>query len=183
MIAPVVEGHGEVQALPVLLRRLGQHLGAGHIRVAKPYRMPKTQLLRAGQLEGAVDLQSRQVRARGGVLVVVDADDDCPAWLGPALLGRARSARPDKRVSVVLANRELEAWFLADRPDRDRPEDPEAVRGAKELVRQRRGRYRPTANQAGLVAGMDLGRARRWAPSFDKLCREVAGLLGQEDSR
>lgn len=182
VIAPVVEGHGDVEALPVLLRRLGPHLGAGHLQVPRPYRMPRTQLVRAGRLEVAVWLQADLVPARGGVLVVVDADDDCPATLGPELLHRAQGARPDKRIGLVLAKRELEAWFLAGLPDQDRPDDPENVRGAKERLKQLRGRYRPTANQAGLAATFDLDRARRHAPSFDKLCRELIGLIGAEEA-
>jgi hypothetical protein len=77
----------------------------------------------------------------GGILVLLDADDDCPAELAPALLNRARSARPDRRVSVVLAKREFEAWFLASAQslagrfsspaDMEAPDDPEGVRGAK----------------------------------------------------
>ncbi|MGN9894906.1 hypothetical protein [Micromonospora sp. L31] len=43
----------------------------------------------------------------------LDADDHCPADLGPRLLHRAQAARPDVKVCVVLANREFEAWFLA----------------------------------------------------------------------
>jgi hypothetical protein len=46
-------------------------------------------------------------------LVLLDADDDCPAELGPKIQDRARQVVPHRSVSVVLANREYEAWFLA----------------------------------------------------------------------
>ena len=65
-----------------------------------------------GGIEREVESNS-WVGPSGGILVLLDADDDCPAELAPTLLNRARSARPDCRVSVVLANREFEAWFLA----------------------------------------------------------------------
>lgn len=166
----------------MLLRRLRKHLGTGPVQVAAPYRMPKTQLLTAGQLEVAVRVQGAKVPARGGVLVVIDADDDCPATLGPELLQRAQGARPDKRIGVVVAKCELEAWFLAALPDQDRPVDPEAVLGAKEWLAARTGPYKPTANQAERAATFDLELARRHAPSFDKLCRELTRLVGEEAS-
>ena len=46
-------------------------------------------------------------------MVLLDADDDCPAQLGPQILERARRVVPHRSVSVVLANREYEGWFLA----------------------------------------------------------------------
>lgn len=180
MIAPVVEGHGEILAVPELVRRLGWHLSGGYVEVAPPYRMSKNRMLMPGQLETTVDTQADFVPGRGGVLVLLDADDDCPKSLGPELLARARAARTDKRVGVVVANREFEAWFLAGLPDEDRPADPESIRGAKERLAQVRGVYRPTAHQARWAATFDLELARRHAPSFDKLCRELEMLLATE---
>lgn len=49
----------------------------------------------------------------GRILVLLDADKDCPAVLGPDLLERARRARGDRMVRVVLAGAKYEAWFLA----------------------------------------------------------------------
>ncbi|WP_369407196.1 DUF4276 family protein [Microtetraspora malaysiensis] len=123
-------------------------------------------------------------------MLLIDSDDDCPATLGPALLDRARHARADKEISVVLAHREFEAWFLAAasslsgrrgladplRP----PQDPEAIRGAKEWLSARKTdgtRYKPTVDQAPLADAFDLGQARKNAPSFDKFCRDVERLL------
>ena len=121
---------------------------------------------------------------------MLDADDDCPADLGPALLMRAQEARPDVRVSVVLPNKEFETWFLAGASslagnfgfpgDLTPPDNPESIRGAKEwLTRQRpRGQpYKPTVDQAPLASAFDLKQAREGAPSFDKFCREVEFLL------
>ena len=111
--------------------------------------------------------------------MLLDADDDCPARLGPHLHQRAVNARPDVPVPVVLANREYEAWFLAAASSLAGlrhfpsmmvgPQDPEAIRGAKEwLTRQRPGLpYKETADQVALSALIDLAEARRNAPSFD----------------
>lgn len=71
----------------------------------------------------------------------MEAANDCPKEPGPAIFRRARAARSDRRIGVVLAKCEYEAWFLgatesiAGRRGVDSrvrpPEDPEAIRDAK----------------------------------------------------
>ena len=190
-IASVVEGHGEVPGLPKLLYRIAHQFSIWDLRVPLPFRIPRGSLVGPGGIERAVDAQARRVDAAGGVLVLLDADDDCPADLGPSLLARARSARSDKLVSVVLPKREFEAWFLAAAAslggqcglpeDLVAPEDPEAIRDAKGwLTRQRIDGvpYKPTVDQATLGSAFDIEQARKAAPSFDKFCREIEKLLG-----
>ena len=46
-------------------------------------------------------------------LVLIDSDDNCPKHFAPELVNRAKRTRPDLLVSIVLARREYEAWFLA----------------------------------------------------------------------
>ncbi len=127
----------------------------------------------------------------GGVLVLLDADDDCPVTLGPDLLARARRACPDIPVAVVLPSREYESWFLAaadslagvrDFPaSMTAPDEPDSTpRDAKGWLTHQRGKHRPyspTADQALLTNAMDIALARANSPSFDKLCRDVRHLL------
>jgi hypothetical protein len=138
-------------------------------------------------LEKAIEAVARKVEGNGGILVILDADDDCPAELAPKLLARAQSARGDLPSAVVLASKEFECWFLAAaqslRGRRGLPEDlespnqPEEIRGAKEWLSKRaRTGYSPTVDQASLAGVFDFGLARR-APSFDKCYREVMRLL------
>ncbi len=47
------------------------------------------------------------------LLLLLDAEEDCPAKLAPRLLERARAARCDADVACVLAKRQLENWFKA----------------------------------------------------------------------
>lgn len=115
-IASVVEGEGEVRALPKLLHRIAAELEVSLLTSKPPMRIPKTKLTAPQGIERAVNAKATEVSGdSGGVLVLLDADNDCPARLGPALLERAQSARPDKRVAVVLANRGPEA-SLTRRP-------------------------------------------------------------------
>jgi hypothetical protein len=109
-IASIVEGDGEVRALPKLLHRIAAELGVGGLMTPTPMRVPRGKLTCPGGIERAVAALAIRVIGAGGVLVVLDADDDCPAELGPQLLLRARKARPDQRIAVVLANHEFEAW-------------------------------------------------------------------------
>jgi hypothetical protein len=188
-IASVVEGEGEVRALPKLLYRLAGQVPAIDLRVPQPMRVPRGRLLMAGGIERAVSATALRVEAAGGVLVLLDADDDCPAMLGPELLSRAKAARPDVPVSVVLANREFEAWILAGAsslagrhgfPEQlTAPPDPESIRGAKERLRHLRdGRtYKPTVDQAPLASALDIDQARAGSPSFAKFCRDIHVLL------
>jgi hypothetical protein len=191
-IACIVEGHGEVQALPLLLRRIAAEVDPGvYLVVPPPYRVNRSALLRPGMLEEVARIQVDRVRVTGagGVFVLIDADDDCPADLGPRLLARVMTAQPDGRAAVVLANREFEAWFLAAAPSLaghrelpealESPQDPEAIRGAKEwLGAKRAGRpYKETSDQAAFAAVFDMKAAREKSPSFDKFWREAERLL------
>ena len=92
--------------------------------------------MKPGEVERAVQFAAMQAEG-GGILVILDSDDDCPARLAPDLLARTRAARPDLPSAVVLANREFESWFLAAaqslrgrrgfREDLEPPADPEAM--------------------------------------------------------
>ncbi|MGH3679104.1 MAG: DUF4276 family protein [Natronosporangium sp.] len=190
-IATVVEGHGEVAAVPVLLRRMAaQIVPDTWVEVPRPYRVGRGSLLAPYGLERAVAAVAEHGGPATGVLVLLDADDDCPAELGPELLARAHAARPDRPGSVVLANREFEAWLVAAAPslrgrrglatDLTVPVDAEQRRDCKGWLSEHRtdGRsYKPASDQAALTAVFDLQLARKNSRSFDKLWRDVERLL------
>jgi len=58
-------------------------------------------------------------------------------------------------------------------------DDPEAIRGAKEWLRDRHScaRYSETVDQPALTAIFDIQLARKRSPSFDKFYREVERCL------
>ena len=147
-------------------------------------------MLKVRELERAVELAARQAGEDGSILILLDADDDCPAQLAPEVLQRANAARQDRNIRVVFAKREYEAWFLAAADSiagesgiddaATPPTDPEAIRGAKEWLGAHMPpgqRYRATLHQAALTEVFDLDAARS-APSFNKLWRDVSELLG-----
>jgi hypothetical protein len=150
--------------------------------------MSRGQMVKESELKRAVELVSRRVGEQGRVLILLDADDDLACQTGPKLLRWAQEARADRVVGVVVAVREYESWFLAaaqslvgrrgltlQMPDY---EAPESIRGAKErLGKLMKDGYIEVLHQPAFTAVFDLEAARR-APSFDKLVREVARLVG-----
>jgi len=191
-IVPIVEGHGEVPALPILLRRLlAEFNPAVAIELARPIRRPRGTLLKEGGLEEAVRLGAIEMGDTGAILLLLDSEGDCPAELAPSFLARARNARPDKQISLVLAHQEFEAWFLAAasglkgrRGLREEIEDhtsPESVRGCKEWLEAWMPpmmKYSETVDQPAFSIVFDLRLARK-APSFDKFYREVEEICRQ----
>ena len=111
-IATIVEGHGEVDAVPILLRRIAASLGSV-VHTPRPIRVSRDKVVKPGELERAVELAARQAATGGCILILLDAEKDCPKDLAPKLLRRAMGARSDREIRVVLAKTEYEAWFLA----------------------------------------------------------------------
>jgi len=185
-IVPLVEGHGEVRAVPELFRRIIAAINLGvRIEIGRPVRQPREKLLKDSELHRALDLAAHEVGQNGAIFILIDSEGACPAEAGPELLARARAARSDQRISVVLAHKEFEAWFLASaaslrgfrglRDDVENHGDPESVQGCKEWLTTQMpmtSRYSPTADQAAFAMTFDMELARRNAPSFDKLWRE-----------
>ncbi len=118
-VAPIVEGHGEVQCVRILLERTWAWLEGEHVDVLQPIRQPRGQLLKKDRLMKAVGLGIAKLSEHGGleshplVLILLDADEDCPGTLGPELLGYARKVDPRTDVTCVLAKVEYETWFAA----------------------------------------------------------------------
>ena len=189
-IGCIVEGDGEVEAVPLLIRRIAGMLYPDMVvHMPRPIRIPQTKILKSGELERTVELAARKIGGHGAVFIIVDSDDDCPAQLGPALKQRALQVHGNLPIAVVMAKREFESWFLAAAEslrghrglstDLQPPPDPEAIRGAKEWLSRRMetGRtYRETLDQPALTALFDFNAARG-ADSFDKCYRDIVRLL------
>jgi hypothetical protein len=188
VVAFVTEGHGDVESVPLLVRRIGAALEIPIVPTTpKPVRIPRSKLLKPGELERAVQFAALRAGNCGAVMVLIDADDDCPATLGPELLARVAGVALGVPAAVVTAKHEFENWFIAAaeslrgqrglRDDLVSLDDPEGIRGAKEwLSRHMAESYSPSVDQAALAASMDLDAARA-ADSFDKFWRETERLL------
>ena len=188
IIQPIVEGQGDEAAVPLLLRRLRDEAQAWGLEVGRPHRRRRTQLVKKDSLQSAVRVAALRENC-AAILVLFDADDDCPKELAPTLEEWAREAAGGKPCAVVMANREYEAWFLAAaeslRGRRGLPEnlvsppDPENVRNAKGWLSDRMPQgagYSETDDQPAFTAVFDMATARR-ADSFDKCYRGISEML------
>jgi hypothetical protein len=196
-IGLIVEGQGEELAVPFLIRRIAQARGF-YIQIkCQVWRVPKTQLPRGGQrmgqapeLKRAVEGLTRQIGRNRPIMILLDADEDCPQDLATNLKSRCLAEHADVKVSIVIAKKEYEAWFLAAAnslagqrglaTSLTPPSDPESIRGAKEWLTEHMSSdqsYSPTRHQSVYSELMDLSEART-ARSFRKFETEVASLLG-----
>ena len=186
----IVEGHGEVQSVPVLIRRIAAELYPElAIDIPRPIRVHRDKFVKDDELEREVEFAARKIQGQGAILIILDSGNDCPAELGPTLLHRASQAHSNLPIAVVLAKQEFEAWFLAAaeslrgkrglKNDINPPNNPEAIRGAKEWLRQRMqsgNTYRSKRDQPALAALFDITQARH-ADSFDKCYGDIGRFL------
>jgi hypothetical protein len=189
-IAPIVEGHGEVEAVPPLLHRIFRAAGYhGQLLINSPIRVKVGSYLTDPQYRNKMILlaSAKVAERKGAVLILFDCEDQCPAELGPKLLEQARAIRNDVRMLVALSYREYETWFVtAARSlrgvrglpmDLEPPAHPEAIRGAKEWLGQRMtAPYDPIIHQAEFSRAIDLDQARVNA-SFERLYNHLTGLI------
>jgi Domain of unknown function (DUF4276) len=191
-IAAIVEGYSEAESVPLLIRRIGLQLDPPLFpKVVKPIRQSRYKIIKPGELEIAIELAILKLGTPGAIFVLLDADDDCPATLGPALLARAVACRPDVPIGIVIANREFESWFLAAAGSlagkRGLPTDlqnhpsPETPRDAKSWLSKHMGSYSETLDQPKLTDALDLDVAQQRARSFEKCHREISRLIRLAD--
>lgn len=184
-IASIVEGDGEVAALPVLLRRLNEwRPGHDYAQALPPIRVHRDRFLnRDEEFRKQLLLAAAKCGEQGWILVVLDADDDCPATLAAEVYQRAQQHVPHRRLSVVLAKREYEAWFIAAAQSLDgcrgfccpgTPVEAETPRDAKGWLRRNMegGTYSEVLDQPAFTALFDLQQAFDNSRSFRKLCKE-----------
>jgi len=192
-IAPIVEGRGEVEAVPKLLQRLfregRQH---GFLVVNPAVRIkPGSFLNDEDYFRRYIELAARKAQGypRGNVLILLDCEDECAGKLGPQLLARARKVHSQVPFTVVLAHREYEPWFLAAAPslrsvaglpaDLEAPADPEAIRGAKEWLAARMPNgYDPPNHQPLFTEHFSFAQAAA-VPSFARLQRKAQTIFSQ----
>ncbi|MBM4029694.1 MAG: DUF4276 family protein [Planctomycetes bacterium] len=191
-VAAIVGGRGEKESLPILFRRIAATFDPSLVVHVQPVlSIPENLLAKTGELEKSVEFVARRIGKRAGIFILVDCDwaGSCPKNDAPVWLKRARHARPDMEISLVMANKEYEAWFIAAAEslrgrrglatDLAAASDPQEIRGAKEWLRDHMPQnrpYKPRIDQPALTSVFDLQAARR-ADSFDKCYREIVRLL------
>lgn len=204
---PVVEGHGEVAAVRILLDRIWRELiGGEYVDILQPVRVPRSKLLRhdggrpearlnEAELERAVTLAAHKLKQRQTpplpslIVILLDANSDCPKELASQIVTVARAHAGMYPVDCVLAKPEYETWFVAAAESLGKylalspppiPDDPESANCRKKWVADRfRGTYSETADQPKLTAAMDLESCRERSRSFRKLCKILQSQADQ----
>lgn len=187
-IVPIVEGPGEVEAVPVLLKRLLTEMGRNDIQIENPQNAHGYfNLTKLGGIEKFVE-NAWTKRNCGAVLVLVDADKRCPLEIAQGFSQRISAIGVRFPVVIAVAKCEYEAWFLAslativEKPWQNRaglpPElgytgDCEAIVGVKGWLDRHLPEghsYKPSQDQAVLTAMLDLELTRKNSRSFRRLC-------------
>lgn len=183
-----MEGHGEMEAVPVLLRRLQAEIGTYTFQIARPIRRRRSELATEEQVRRSVRLALGTPEC-GGILIMLDSDDACPKDFAPLVQNWAQNESGLIRCEVVLPHREYEAWFIAAiesirgirgvRLDAGSHPAPEEVRNCKGALEERMNAgssYSPRVDQAALSAQFDLRQAHLCCRSFRRLVKAFGQL-------
>ncbi len=189
-LLPIVEGHGEIPAVPILIRKI---LAAQEIHDVQP--LPAW---RHGEYPSVTkkfdNIFLAAIKENSPILWVMDFDSKefaCPVEEAQRLLARAEELRPGWPIKIAFLVKEYETLFLIDEtatrkvfPDipakKSFPEHPENIRGAKEWLSIARpspgSAYKETVHQAKITAHLNLDLLRTRSPDFAHLERAVLEL-------
>lgn len=179
----MVEGYGDVDAVPALMQRVAAAEGVGVFALKPSIRGGGvSSLRRQGELERHLALASSRPEA-DFVLVVLDCDAECPVELFEEFGPRAVSAfqKYGKEIRFCFVKCEFESWFLADhisirlqqdgywRYD-DNFDNYTNIVGAKERLAQSMiGRtYKETRDQQVFAKRIDVANLKNIDRSFRK---------------
>lgn len=189
---PIVEGHGEVEAVPHLIRRIAHHFDVYDISVLTPIRVKLNGFMKFDkEFNNYISLAANKAKQKNStIIIILDCDDACPAELGPKILAESRALRRDVEFFVCLALREYETWFLCSieslrgRCDIDADavfkEHAESIRNAKGwLSRLMPDGYDPIRHQAALTLNFDLELARNRSRSFNRFYNFIRRAVKQ----
>ena len=196
-IVPIVEGPGDVAAFPPLLVKILHQI---HCR---------PDVIVAHGKGGVVNAQNKQMLEKylekflrhaqnkpdcGAIIVLVDADDDCPVTKFEQMTLRCCQAGLQVPVQVVYAHRMYESWLLASietvRGRHGISEEAsleaaiETVASPKKWLSDRMppgSTYKETTHQVSLSKEIDLDIAREKSRSFRRLCHALEQLIAGID--
>lgn len=204
-IVPIVEGTGDLLAVPELLKMVLISLNRTNVYIDAPLNAHgKGNLTIAGGVEKFIKNAFTR-RDCGAVLVLIDADEKknggkCAVAQANALVKRVKQVGILFPVAVVVANCEYENWFLAsldsikgknwgeqsgisaDAKYEGGVEDKCNVKTwlTEHLPTVRI--YREAIDQAVLTRLIDIDRAKTNSRSFRRLCHAVEEMLAAIDS-
>ncbi len=181
--ALILEGEGDKEAVPLLIRRLlvEHEIADFHVQPNPIIRQTISGLRAPGQLERFLTYSVD--RDGDSVLVLLDCDDDCPKEVVETYIPRVQKMYRGKNVGFAFFRSEYESLFIccldiiAERyPDFGwnldgwtLRQDHEAIRGAKQYLSRhmKSGRaYKEVRDQARFTSALDFERLRTHSRSF-----------------
>lgn len=199
-IVPIVEGPGEVEAVPALLWKLLAERERYDIQIGEPQNAHGCGNLTApGGLEKFVK-NAWTKRDCGAVLILMDAEEQCAMQLASEFSRRILAMGVRFTVATVIAKSEYEAWFLASLETiageklgkrqclpaglsySDNVEDRVGVKGwiTRQLSEERI--YKETLDQVAMTRLLDPVKARERSRSFCRLCHTLEQVVEAIDT-
>jgi Domain of unknown function (DUF4276) len=193
-IVPIVEGDGEVTAVPVLLRKILARVLRYDIQITRPKNANgRGNLIKEGGLEKFIRYSWKE-RDCGAILVLVDAENECAKFVARDFAERVGAMGVVFPVVIVVAKRMYETWILAsiatiaghlDLPTGlIPPPNVEEVPNPKAWIDRHfpQGRaYKETQDQEAMTHLMDIGLASS-SRSFQRLLHAVHQALHAIDT-
>ncbi|MBN1349976.1 DUF4276 family protein [candidate division KSB1 bacterium] len=188
-IVPLVEGPGDIAAVPNLLYKILHWKQLWTWQVARPKQVRGLGALKK-RLSDFLKYAEKDAE-EGGILILCDLDDDCPKNAAYDLALQIEALALSCPVAIVFAHREYEAWFLASiariaeqhnlfQSNIRFQGDVEEIRDPKGWLTKQMpvGRiYKETIHQDIFTSSLDLEETLRKSRSFRRLCHSIEGLV------
>jgi len=186
----IVEGPGDMQAVPVLIRRIAEHHGYTNVRILPPHKrgdLPKVKANFDNYFKMAI-------KEKAAIIWIIDFDCatcNCVVEESEQLYKKANDIYDGWPFKVAFMVKEFETLFLAE-PEATRkvlkeipratifPAEPETIRGAKQWLSRSMPSgyaYKETVHQVKLAAVIDLNSLRDSSASFRHLEKAVLSLI------
>ena len=186
----IAEGDGDKPAIGVMLRRLPSlYEDLAQVQAGVVYSaLGRSNLTK----DYGIERFFRSIAlGHDAVLVLLDADQDCPLTLAADLAARMQACALGVPAAVVCANQAFESWFLADlesvrgvtvkgrvllQPTAEVDESPELIVNPKRRLCELlvpNEYYKESSDQPALADLVDLKRVAAGCRSF---CRLISGL-------
>lgn len=197
----LVEGHGDIIAVPRLLHNIMKCLKIYDVDTdRRPMKVGEIAKL---QSDGVLEKFIRYACMKDGdlILLIVDCDDDCPVDVARDFLNRIKSmgGAVSKKIGVVFFKKEFESLFLFsiealaaatpefgwDLEDFDVDRDMEEIRDAKgQLRRLMKGgkTYKETTDQTQFIKALNFDRLRERSRSFQHFQNTIKWAAGLHQS-
>lgn len=188
-ILPIVEGDGDLKAVPLLLRNLLTFHGLHETQILPPHKRSELPKVVAG-----FDNYFRMaLKENAAILLVLDFDCeycDCPVMEAEKLYRHAQAIRSDWPFKIAFLVKEFESLFLAEAqaatnvlalpPDIEFPDKPETIRDAKGWLSKalpKGSTYKPTVHQAKITAHLNFEKLRETSSDFQHLENALLHLV------